>query len=789
MITFDRAIDPGVGHQLRMRFTGILNDQLHGFYRSTFTTDEGAKRVIAVTQFEATDARRAFPCWDEPDFKATFAITLVVDEDLLALSNGAIVSEEPVPGGRRKVTFAETMPMSTYVVAMVVGPFELTSPVTVDGVDLRVAAVPGKAHLTGFAVEAGSHALRFFSRYFEIPYPAGKIDHLAVPDFAFGAMENLGCVTYRETALLADPATASQLELNRVAQVVAHETAHMWFGDLVTMKWWNGIWLNEAFATFMEILATDDFDPDWEVWTGFGLGKAAALTTDGLRHTRPIEFPVEEPEDADAMFDVLTYQKGGAVLRMLEQYLGGDTFRAGVRRYLTTHAYGNTETTDLWDSIEAVSGEPVRAVMDSWIFQGGYPLISVRPEGETSITLRQRRFLYRPDGQTADRHTNGDAATDGGARWGVPVNLRAQVGGAVQRRRLLLSDDQATVEFDGPVDWVVANDGAWGFYRVRYEGSLLQRLVSAGLGTVCEPLERMALVDDRWAQVLEGATGLDEWASLVEALGDEIDPDVWSSVSGSIRLLDLISDDAADRPALRSFVQRVCQPMWRRLGWDPPDDEPKRLSLTRSRLMAALALLGDDAGVRDEAAARFQRYVEDGSGLSPDLLTAVTRVVVTSGGSAAWHHAFDLYKLAVTPQDKVRYLFALPDTDDIALLGETLDLALSEEVRSQDAAYLISGVMSNRIGRRLAWEWLEHHWEEVRARLPVSLFVRVFEGIVFLLDADLAESVHAFTSTHDLPLGGPRLDQLLEHMDINVAVAGRLRGHMESPLKGETLDA
>jgi puromycin-sensitive aminopeptidase len=366
----------------------------------------------------------------------------------------------------------------------------------------------------------------------------------------------------------------------------------------------------------------------------------------------------------------------------------------------------------------------------------------------------------------------------------VPVNLRAGVAGTVQRRRLLLTDDRATVDFDGPVDWVVANDGAWGFYRVRYEASLLQGLASAGLATVCQPLERMALVDDRWAQVLEGATGLDEWAWLVEALGDEFDPDVWSSITGAVRLLDLIGDDRSDRPAVRSFVQRVCQPLWARLGWDPPPDEPKRLGLTRARLMSTLALFGDDVAVRNEAASRFHRYRGDGSGLAPDLLTAVTRVVAASGGSTAWHAILDLYRSASTPQDKARYLFALPDTDDISLLAETLDMALSEEVRSQDAAYLISGVMSNRLGGKLAWEWLEQHWEEVRALLPVSLFARVFEGIVFLVDPSLAAAVHEFASTHDLPLAGPRLHQLLEHMDINVAVAGRLRGHMEAALKG-----
>jgi len=292
--------------------------------------------VAGSTQFEATHARRAFPCWDEPAFKATFGVTLVVPEGQLAISNAAEIAREPLDGGphngKVRFSFARTMVMSTYLVAFVVGPLETTDPVDVDGTPLRVAYVPGKRHLADFALEAGAHSLRFFTDYFGIPYPSDKLDLIALPDFAFGAMENLGCVTFRETALLVDPETASRLEHERVADVVAHEIAHMWFGDLVTMKWWNGIWLNEAFATFMELLAVDDFKPDWERWVSFSTGRAAAMNTDGMQATRPVEFPVAAPEEAEGMFDVLTYQKGASVVRMLEQYLGAETFREGIRR-------------------------------------------------------------------------------------------------------------------------------------------------------------------------------------------------------------------------------------------------------------------------------------------------------------------------------------------------------------------------------------------------------------------------------------------------------------------------
>ena len=374
VVTLPEPVAPGP-LTLRLRFRGTLNDKLRGWYRSTFRDDDGREQVIATSQMQATDCRRAFPCWDEPEYKATFAVTMRVSEGLLAISNGPEVSREGEGTGTVTVRFADTMPMSSYLVAFVVGPLEATGPVDVDGVPMRVVHVPGKGHLTGFALDVGAFALRWFQRYYGIPYPSDKVDLVALPDFAAGAMENLGCITFRESVLLVDPASATQTEEQLVADVVAHELAHMWFGDLVTMRWWNGIWLNEAFATFMEVAACDAFRPPWKRWDSFSLERTAAFETDSLLSTRPVEFEVVSPEDADGMFDVLTYQKGGALLRMLEQYLGEEGFRDGIRHYLAKHSYGNTETSDLWDALEATSAEPVRRIMDSWIWQEGYPLV------------------------------------------------------------------------------------------------------------------------------------------------------------------------------------------------------------------------------------------------------------------------------------------------------------------------------------------------------------------------------------------------------------------------------
>ncbi|HEX3563941.1 MAG TPA: M1 family metallopeptidase, partial [Acidimicrobiales bacterium] len=455
-LTFPEPVPTGPA-TLQLSFTGILNDKLHGFYRSTFTDDDGNEQLIATTQMEATDARRAFPCWDEPDRKAVFEVTLVVEDGLGAYSNGPIVEETPEPGGpgsapARRIRFAPTMPMSTYLVAFIVGHLEATDPVDVDGVPLRIVHPPGKSNLAPYALEVGAHALRFFTDYFGIPYPADKLDLVAIPDFAFGAMENLGCVTFRESVLLVDPAQAARVELERVADVVCHEIAHMWFGDLVTMKWWNGIWLNEAFATFMEVLAVDAFRPEWQRWVSFGVEREAAMAVDGLHATRPVEFHVGRPEEAQGMFDVLTYQKGGSVLRMLEQYLGAETFRDGIRDYLTTHSHSNTETADLWDALERSSGQPVREIMDTWIYQGGYPLVRLAEDESVS----QEPFSYR-----------GEPGGAIGSSWQIPALVRSLSGTGGEPVPVLVGEGGAPASSLRATDPLV-NAGGSGFYRVAY---------------------------------------------------------------------------------------------------------------------------------------------------------------------------------------------------------------------------------------------------------------------------------------------------------------------------------
>ena len=617
-LSFAEPVPAGRG-DLQIQFSGILNDKLHGFYRSTYKGADGQDKPLASTQFESTDARRAFPCWDEPAFKAVYQVTLVVDEKLTAISNARVVRENALPGNKKAVVFADSMKMSTYLVAFIVGEFEATAPVMVGNAPLRVCAVPGKKHLATFAVDIGKASLEHFSAYYGIAYPGDKLDLIAIPDFASGAMENLGAITFRETALLVDADRATRTELERVADVVSHENAHMWFGDLVTMKWWNGLWLNEAFATFMEMLAVDAWKPEWRRWDSFTVSRAAAMQVDGLKSTRPIEFPVERPEEAAGMFDILTYEKGASVLRMLEQYLGAEAFRDGIRLYLRRHAYANAETTDLWDALEESTKEPVRALMDTWIFQAGYPLISVE-KGPRGLRLNQQMFRYLQNGSDQER------------KWHVPIFLRAGTKTGVIEKTILLADGEQTVELGDTVEWAVVNAGGHGFYRVRYGADLFDSL-KHGLQVRLSAVERFGLVNDTWASTLAGLTSLIDYLSLIDLLSDENDVNVWTTVIGSGHHLERILDDP-QCTTLAKRLRTLLGPAVARFGWTPRRGESDLESQLRGDLINALGTLGDDKGCQERARELFALYEKSPDIVERNLIPALIAIVAHTGTAA-----------------------------------------------------------------------------------------------------------------------------------------------------------
>jgi puromycin-sensitive aminopeptidase len=757
--------------RVELTFSGVLNDQLVGFYRSTFHTDadddgDPIERVLAVTQFESTHARRAFPCFDEPALKAVFGVTLVVPDDQFVVANTAETSRRHEGDGRVRVQFADTIPMSTYLVAFVVGPLEATEPRMVAGTDgpipLRVVHPPGTAHLCEFALDVAEAALQYFERYYELPYPGDKVDLVAVPDFAFGAMENLGCITFREVLLLVDPDRATQPELQRVADVINHELAHMWFGDLVTMSWWNGIWLNEAFATFMEVKASESFRPDWDVWTTFGLARAAAFDTDALHSTRPIEYEVVTAADAEGMFDILTYEKGASVVRMLEQYLGEERFRAGIAEYLQRHAYGTTETTDLWDALEAVTGEPVRRIMDSWIFRGGHPAVTVERTA-SGVRLDQSRasYLGATDG--------GSAEVDAAQRWPVPLVLRATAADGTSTHRVLL-EDPLELDLLGYPSLVQANVAGNGFFRVVTDDELRVALASDPGAT---PLERFVLIDDTWAAFLADLVGLDAVVSVLDVLGaHETDPSVWKRLAGTARDVARLAG-AEHRGAVSGWIDGLAGGALARIetAIDGADPDPRRLEV-RGVLFSLAGTDGADASVRTEARQRVDDPATD-----PELRAASIAVIAASATPAEHADLERRWRAAETPQEELRYLHALVDGEDPELFDRAVDLAVTE-VRSQNAPYLLRRAIDRPVLGARAWHTTSRRWDEVTDRFPSNSLPRMLEGIRGVTDPELADAIRTFLGQHPTPTGAQQVVQHVERMQVTVAAAQRARAEL-----------
>ncbi len=757
-----RVFKPGPA-RLRISFSGVLNDKLRGFYRSTFTDDEGATRTLAVTQFQPTDARRAFPCWDEPAAKATISTALVIDDGLLAVSNCAETGREPAGEGKVRVQFATTMPMSTYLVAFVVGPLEATKPVDVDGVPLRIVHRPGRGAQTAFALDAAAHALRWLSDYYGIAYPSDKVDLVAIPDFAFGAMENLGCVTFREVLLLIDASTASQAEQQRVADVVNHELAHMWFGDLVTMSWWQGIWLNEAFATFMETSCSHAYRPDWRVWSTFGRARASALAVDALDSTRPVEYPVVTPDDAEDMFDVITYEKGAAVLRMLEQCLGSDTFRAGVRLYLRRHAWGNTSTSDLWDALEEASGQPVRDMMDSWINQGGHPLVTASAD-EHGVMLSQRHFTLDPD--VADDRL-----------WTVPVRLRLRARDGAEREHLLMLDTPNRTVTASCEQVVTVNSGAAGFFRADPGTEALADVTARGAAawsSDCD--ERHALVDDAWALTLSGHVDVTEFLRFaVGGFSGERDLNVWQALSAALAHLRRILEGDAARRFGKIIVEATSQAA-RASGFEPRPGEDDRARELRALLMR---LRGTVAGHADTVRGCRERLDHP----DPALAAAALSVTASHGDARDFRRFRDRFENASDPQSEQRHLAALADFKDRDLVQTILEGTLDGSVRTQDGPYLLLRALSNPYTGAGAWEFLTLHWAELTPMFPSGAIARMLAGITALDRSEQASEVRRFLAEHPVPQGARQIAQHLERLNVNAA----FRARAAEPLAREVL--
>ena len=762
---------------LELQFTGTLNDRLQGFYRSRYTPPGGPERFLATTQFESTDARRAFPCWDEPALKATFQVTLVIPDHLTAICNTPVGSEQVDAPGHKRVTFMETPVMSTYLLAFLVGEFESVEATAPGGTLVRVWTTPGKAEQGRFALETAVRLLGYFNDYFGIPYPLPKLDHIAAPDFAAGAMENWGAITYRETALLVDPQNSAAGTRQRVAEVVAHEMAHMWFGDLVTMEWWNDLWLNESFASWMGTKAVDHLFPEWEMWTQFIIEDLVpGLSLDGLRNSHPIEQPVRDPAEVSQLFDAISYSKGASILRMLEQFLGEETFRAGLHSYLDAHKYGNARGADLWTALQEASGQPVTSLMESWTLQMGYPVLetAVEREGEQlRLHLSQQRFLYDADA----------AQSPDPALWQVPVSVTGE--GASSADRLLLDQRESSLLLESArpaVDdsaWVKVNAAQTGFYRVNYQPREWDRFIPAIESHDMPAADRLGLENDAYALARAGLLPATQFLTLAQAYKNETEYSLWSDLAGNLRQLGNLLTAEPFLPQFHALVRELLTPVVQRVGWDAGAGEGHLQSLLRSTVLGGLGFFGD-IDTLTEAQRRFTAALDQPSSLAPDLRAVVYALSAQVGDAPTHQRLRDMANQTTLQEERVRLHMAMGRFQQPELLRSTLELALSEEIRSQDTISLISAVAGNRIGKALAWQFLKDNWPEFDRRYGSGGF-----GIMRLVSITGAftttqeqEDVRSFFEAHPVPAATRTIQQSLERIGLNVRWLDRNRADL-----------
>jgi aminopeptidase N len=701
---------------IQISYTGILNDQLRGFYIS-----KANGRKYAVSQMEATDARRAFPSFDEPIYKATYDISMTVAVGDTAISNGKVTSDTPGPQpGTHTLTFARTPKMSSYLVALVAGDFACREGAS-EGIPIRICSTPDKRDLTGFALEAATQQLKFYNDYFGIKYPFGKLDIIGVPDFSAGAMENIGAITFRERLLLIDPATASIGARKRVASIISHEIAHQWFGDLVTMKWWDDIWLNEGFATWMANKPLAAWKPEWQVDLDDAADTQNALGIDALKSTRAIRIKVDTPEEINEVFDAIAYEKTAAVLRMIEKYVGPDAFRKGVASYLKKYAYSNAAGEDFWSEVARVTGKPVDRIMRSFVDQVGAPALTVRSscsQNTTQIELKVGRFTGMPGAAPAPQ------------TWILPVAVKDAKG---QTRYELIDRAERTIKVEG-CGTVFANADSRGYYFTDYTADTVGQFVkNTGSLTAAE---RISLLGDEWWMVRAGRHDVDLYLELAAALATDNTPVIAESIASRLEIIGDDIADAAERTRYQAWIRTRFGPVLASLGLPGQASDSDDRQSRRGTLLHLVGVVGNDPAIQARARELAVRYIAEPNTISPTLATSVLQVAAVGGDTALYQRYLDQLKASgAEPERYYRYFTALSWFADPALVKRTLDFATSTEVRSQDASTLIGAMLEHQWSSDQAWEFTKERW-------PVLLkTLNIFQAI-----PDLVDSFGAFCS-------------------------------------------
>jgi aminopeptidase N len=745
-LTLPSAIPAGPA-QIHIRYTGILNNKLRGFYRS-----EAHGLKYAVTQFEATDARRAFPSFDEPAYKATFDITLIVPKADTAISNGKIVSDTPGPGpNQHTIKFSTSPKMSTYLVAMLVGQFDCVAGSS-DNVPIRVCTVPGKQQLGTFALKWAEDILHYYDNYYGIKYPFGKLDLIGIPDFEAGAMENTAAITYREDDLLVDPSTSTTDHEKNVALVIAHEMAHQWFGDLVTMKWWNDIWLNEGFATWMETKPVAALKPEWGIPQDEETSDIGAMRTDSLPATRAIRTNAETPAQINALFDAIAYNKTAAVLRMVESYLTPEVFRKGVNEYLQAHAYGNATAEDFWTKLAQVSTKPVDRIMESYVDQPGMPIVTLDAacaNGES--TLHQKRFFLdtREAPQTAQVWSTPVCMSDG---TGQPVNCE------------LLSQAVQKIKLPGCKIPLNQNAGAHGYYRSGYTPQQSDA-IARSFETAFNPVERLSVLENEWELVRAGDHPIQNFMDMARKVDQDRTHGVWNNLQGHLQAIDENLITPADRANFHEFARNLARPVIDQLGWSVRPGDSYEVRSVRASAFGILGYFAADPQAIAQARKLVDAYLVKPTSVDPALAAEAFTIAARNGDAVLYNKFVAAMKTAKSPSVYYRYLYSLTAFRDPALVQRTIELALSPQIRSQDMPFLLAGSLMNPAGRGVAWRSMETHWPQIEQKMSAFGPVILLYASGSFCDPQSRSQVNQFFTEHRLPGAQRALQQSLEQID------------------------
>jgi aminopeptidase N len=736
-------LQPGL-YNLSLQFKSRIGEQPHGLFIRHYAS-HGALQHLLTTELEPGDARRVFPCWDEPVFKATFQLSVKTGRENTVVSNMPAFVEIPSGANEKIVIFERTPPMASYLALLACGKFEWLED-EVAGVKLRIMTTPGKKEFGRYALEATKKLLGYYNDYFAVPYPLPKLDQLAFPAGFGGAMENWGGVTYDEDALLFDPENSSEETRQKIFLVIAHEIAHQWFGDLVTMAWWNDLWLNEGFASWMGLKATDHFNPEWKVWLHASAQKERAMALDARRITHPIQEPVADEEQAKSAFDLITYQKACFFLRMLESLLGEQPFRDGLRAYLAAHQFSNTTTEDFWESLEFATKKSIRKIASGWTEQPGFPLIKVTTQcvrGNRVISLEQVPFLLA-------------GADNGPTQWTVPVGVRSTESPSDVKYALLekLSNN---FDFPGCAGVIQANAGNIGFFRVLYEPALFNDL-QKNVENLPEG-DRLNLVTDTWALVEAGDVPAASYFDLLENMRHDDSFAVWQSalgereLSGALKLIDRLEQGRPGRKTYQNYICSLLNPKLQELGWDERPGEEIETRRFRTMLIETLGFFGDRA-VIDESFKRFEKFQVDPSSLTPDLRSPVTVIVGRYSSQTVYDELLSMAVAARTAEEKRAYVRALSAALDPELARKTLEYLMSDQVMPGDACLALENLATEGEHSGIVWEFATTHLNEMQQRFGMFRRDRLLSSIAAGFTDDFrADELIAFARSYLGPVG------------------------------------